>query len=119
MNAVTRNEYKWLIYDSFRKFENYYCKRCHLFNPHHLTSNGYCGGKFAKCMTKNSKIPCEECNSDYLTKWTGRFDKYMCITCRQHKYFQYFIPKHERINYTYPDSKYRCPSLDNDFSWNC
>ena len=81
VNAVTQNQYKWLSYDRFRNFENYYCKRCNLFNPHHLTFNGYCGGKLAKCMSKDSKIPCEECKSEYLTKWTGRFNKYMCKSC--------------------------------------
>lgn len=118
INTVTQKDYKWLIYDRFRKFKNYYCKRCNLFNPHHLTSKGYCGGKFAKCMNKDSKIPCEECRSEILTKWTGRFNKYMCKSCRQEKFDYYFIPKHQRKNHTYTDSKYICPSLDNNFSWN-
>lgn len=118
INTVTQKEYKWLVYDRFKKFKNYYCKRCNLFNPHHLTSKGYCGGKFAKCMRKDSKIPCEECRSEYLTKWTGKFNKYMCKSCRQEKYHHYFIPKYERKNHSYINSKYICPSLDNDFSWN-
>lgn len=118
IDAVTQKEYKWLTYDRLREFKTSYCKRCNLFNPHHITFNGYCGGKYAACMSKDSKIPCVDCKSTYLTKWTGRFEKYMCKSCRQEKFNQYFIPKYERDDHLYTDSKYICPAVDNNFSWN-
>lgn len=120
INAVTQKEYKWLIYDRLRIYKDYYCKRCNLFNPHHLTHKGYCSGKNAACMSKDSKIPCNEseCSYKFLTKWTGRFDKYMCKSCRREKFDHYFIPKYQRENHSFTDSKYICPSLDNNFSWN-